>query len=65
MEQEVELLHGLRQVLVDVHHGLVMESHRVVPVHVDALGHAANSALRIVVLVLKELNGSFEIESLD
>ena len=42
-----------------------MERHWIVPVHIDALRHTADRSLRLVVLALEELNGSFQVEGFD
>ena len=42
-----------------------MERHWIVPVHIDALRYTADRSLRLVVLALEELNGSFQVEGFD
>ena len=64
VEQEVQLLHGFGQVLVDVEHGLVVEGDWVEASHVSTLRHTADRALRVLVVLLEVQDGSFEIESL-
>ena len=56
VKQKVQLFHRFRQVFVNVHHGLIMESDGIVTIHVDALRNTTNGSLSIFVLILKELD---------
>ena len=61
MEQEVELLHGFRQILVDIEDGLVMEGHWVEASHVCALRHTPNCTLSVLIILLEIKDSSLEV----
>lgn len=59
VHQEVELLHGFRQIRVDAQDSLVMKGYRVVAAGAFTLGNAVNRTLAIGVLLYQVQNAGF------